>query len=55
MNNPLYGQIIYISFLCNHFLLKLQNNSKLFFIEMMAAVGKNVEQHVLILDKINTR
>jgi hypothetical protein len=47
MNDPLYGQIPYNSSLSNTFKLKLWHNVKLFLIEMMAATGKDIAEHVM--------
>jgi len=47
MNNPLYSQISYNSSLSNAFKLKLGPNVKLFLVEMKAATGKDIAEHVV--------
>ena len=47
MNDPLYGQISYNSSLSNAFKLKLGHNVQLFLIEMKAATGKEIAEHVM--------
>jgi hypothetical protein len=52
MNDPLYGQISYNSSLSNNFKLKLGHNVQLFLIEMKAATGKEIAEHVMRLAKV---
>jgi len=47
MNDLLYGQISYNSSLSNAFKLKLGHNLKLFFVEMKAATGKDIAEHII--------
>jgi hypothetical protein len=47
MNDPLYGQISYNSSLSNAFKLKLGHDVQLFLIEMKAATGKEIAEHVM--------
>jgi len=47
MNDPLYGQISYNSSLSNAFKLKLGHDVQLFLVEMKAATGKNIAEHVM--------
>jgi len=47
MNDPLYGQISYNSSLSNGFKLKLGHDVDLFLIEMKAATGKDIAEHVM--------
>jgi len=47
MNDPLYGQISYNSSLSNAFKLKLGHDVKLFLVEIKAATGKDIAEHVL--------
>jgi len=47
MNVPLYGQISYSSSLSNLFKLKLRHNVQLFLVEMNAATGKEVAEHIM--------
>jgi len=47
MNDCLYGQISYNSSLSNTFKLKLEHNLKLFLVEMMAATGKDIAEHII--------
>jgi hypothetical protein len=52
MNDPPYGQISYTSSLSNAFQLKLGHNVNLFMVEMKAATGKVIAEHVLKPAKI---
>jgi len=52
MNDPLYGQISYNSSLSNAFKLKLGNKAKLFVVEMKAATGKEIVEHVMRPNKV---
>jgi hypothetical protein len=47
INDPLYDQISYNSFLSNAFKLKLGHNVKLFLVEVKAATGKDIAEHVM--------
>jgi len=47
MNDPLYGQMSYNSYLSNAFKLKLGHDVQLFLIEMKAATGKETTEHVM--------
>jgi len=47
MNDPLYYQISYNSSLSNAFKLKLGHNVNLLLIEMKAATGKKITEHVM--------
>jgi hypothetical protein len=47
MNDPLYGQISYNSSLSNAFKLKLGHDVQQFLIEMKAATGKEIAEHVM--------
>ena len=47
MNDPIYGQISYNSSLSNAFKLKLGHDVQLFLIEMKAATGKEIAEHVM--------
>jgi len=47
MNDPLYGQISYNSSLSNAFKLKLGHDVKQFLVEMKAATGKDIAEHVI--------
>jgi len=47
LNDPLYGQISYNSSLSNAFKLKLGHNVQLFLVEMKAATGKDIAEHVI--------
>ena len=47
MNDPVYGQISYNSSLSNTFKLKLGHTVKLFLVEMKAATGKEIAEHVM--------
>jgi hypothetical protein len=47
MNDVVYGQISYYSSLSNAFKLKLGHIVKPFLVEMKAATGKNIAEHVL--------
>jgi len=46
MNDPSYGQISYNSSLSNAFKLKLGHDVKLFLVDMKAATGTNIAEHV---------
>jgi hypothetical protein len=52
MNDPLYGQISYNSSLSNAFKLKLGHDVQLFLVEMKAATGKEIAEHVMRLAKV---
>jgi len=52
LNAPLYGQISSKSSLSNAFKLKLGHNVKLCLVEMKAATGKDVAEHVIGLAKV---
>jgi len=52
MNDPLYGQISYNSSLSHAFKLKLGHNVKLCLVEIKAATGKDIAQHVIRLAKV---
>jgi len=59
MNDPLYGQISSNSSLSNAFKLKLGHDVQLFLVEMKAATGKEIAEHVMrpakiILDSLVT-
>jgi hypothetical protein len=47
LNDPLYDQISYNSPLSKAFKLKLGHNVKVFLIEMKAATGKNIAEHII--------
>jgi hypothetical protein len=47
MNDPLYGQISYNSFLSNAFKFKLGHNVKQFMLEMKAATRTDIAEHVM--------
>jgi len=47
MNNRLHGQISYHCSLSNAFKLKLGYNLKLFLVDMKAATGKEIAEHVI--------
>jgi len=47
MNDPLYGQISFNGSISNAVKLKLGQDVKLFFIEMQAATGKDIAEHVI--------
>ena len=47
MNDPLYGWITYDSSLSNAFKLKLGHNLQLLLVEMNAATGKDIVDHVV--------
>jgi len=47
INDPLYGQISYNSSLSNAFKLKLGHDVKLFVVDMKAATGKDIAEHVI--------
>jgi len=47
INDPLYGQISYNSSISNAFKLKVGHNVKLFSVEMNAATGKDIAEHVM--------
>jgi hypothetical protein len=52
MNDPLYGQISYNNCLSNAFKLKLGHDVKQFVVEMKAAIGKDIAEHVMIPAKV---
>jgi hypothetical protein len=52
MNDLLYGQTSYNSSLSNALKLKLGHNVKLFLVEMKAATGKDIAEHVIRLAKL---
>jgi hypothetical protein len=52
MNDPLCGQISYISSLSNAFKLKLGYNVNLFLVETKAVTGKENAEHVLRMAKV---
>jgi hypothetical protein len=52
MNDHLSCQISYNSSLSNAFKLKLGHNVKLFLVEMKAATGKDIAEHVIRLVKV---
>jgi hypothetical protein len=52
MNDPLYHQISYNSSLSNAFKLKLGHNVNVFLVEMKAATGKDIAEHVMRPAKI---
>ena len=52
MNYPLYGQISYNSSLSNTFKLKLGHNVNQFLVEMKAATGKDITEHVMRWAKV---
>ena len=52
MNDRLYGQISYNSSLSNAFKLKLGHDLKLFLVEMKAATGKDIAEHVIRQTKV---
>jgi len=52
MNDPLYGQISYKSSLSNAFKLKLGHNANLCLVQMKAATGKDIAEHVMRLAKV---
>jgi len=47
MNDPLSGQISSNSSVWNAFKLKLGHKVKLFLVEMKAATGKDIAEHVM--------
>jgi hypothetical protein len=47
MNDPLYCQISCNSSLSNAFKLKLGHNVNLFLVEMKAATGKDIAEHIM--------
>jgi len=47
MNDPLYGQILYNSCLCIPFRLKLWHNLKQLIVEIKAATGKDIADHII--------
>jgi hypothetical protein len=47
MNVPLYGQISYNSYLSNAFKLKLGHDVQLLLIDMTAATGKDIAEHMM--------
>jgi hypothetical protein len=52
MNDPLYGLISYNSSLSNPFKLKLGHDVQLFLVEIMAATGKEIAEHVIKQAKV---
>jgi hypothetical protein len=52
MNNRQSGQISYNNSISNTFKLKLGHNVKLFFVEMKAATGQDIAEHVIRLVKV---
>jgi hypothetical protein len=52
MNEPLYGQMSYNSSLSYAFKLKLGHDVQLFLVEMKAAPGKEIAEHVIRLAKV---
>jgi len=52
MNDHLYGQISSNSSLSNTLKLKLGHYLKLFLVELKAATGKNIAEHVMKLAKV---
>jgi len=52
MNDPLYGQISYKSSLSNAFRLKLGHDVKLVLVDMKAASGEDIAEHVIRLVKV---
>ena len=52
MNDPLSGQISYNSSHLNAFKLKLGHNVQLLLIEMKAATGKEIAEHVMRRAKV---
>jgi len=52
MNDPLYGQISYNRSLSDAFKLKLGDNVNLFLVEMKAATGKDITEHVMRQAKV---
>jgi hypothetical protein len=52
MNDSLSGQISYNSSLSNAFKLKLGHDVKQFLVEMQAATGKDIAEHVIRLVKV---
>ena len=52
MNDPLYGQISYNSSLSNAFKLKLGHDVQQFLVEMKAATGKDIAEHVIRQAKV---
>jgi len=52
LNDPWYGQISYNSSLSNAFKLKLGHDVKLFLVEMKAATGKDIAEHIIWPAKI---
>jgi len=52
MNDPLYGQISFNSSSSNAFKLKLEHNVKQSLVEMNAATGNDIAEHVMRPAKI---
>jgi len=52
INNPIYDQILYNSWLSNAFKLKLGHNVKILLVEMMRATGKVIAKHIIRLTKV---
>jgi hypothetical protein len=52
MNNCQSGQISYNNSISNTFKLKLGHNVKLFLVEMKAATGQDIAEHVIRLVKV---
>jgi len=52
MNDPLYGQISYNSSLSNAFKFKLGHNVKIFLVDMKAATGKDIAEHIMTPAKV---
>jgi len=52
MNDHLYGSIWYNIPLCNAFKLKLGHNLKLFLVQIKAATGKDIAEHLIRLAKV---
>jgi len=51
MNDPLYGQISYNSSISNAIRLKLGHDVNVFLVDMKAATGKDIAEHVMRPDK----
>jgi len=47
INDPLYGQISYNSSVSNAFKWKLGHTVNLFLVEMRAATGKDIAEHIM--------
>ena len=52
MNDSLYDEISYNSSLSNAFKLKLGDNVNLFLVEMTAATGNDIVEHIMRLAKV---